>query len=151
MLQCLPDYAEYYIGYRQLKSDFSKGFISRTSLFVVFVVAVVLTLAVLLLPRGFSDDLTRIGQGMAVVVLTHDKNSVRSMELMDLLNKVRPDYVGIDFLAIDIDTPAGGTFIRQQGVGGVSLVMFDQSGTRLAVLDRKIGEMDLRTALDTVR
>lgn len=105
----------------------------------------------MLLPKGFSDNLSKIGQGLPAVVLTHDKNSVGSMEVMVLLNKVRADYAGkVDFLAVDIDTREGQAFSRQQGVGGVMLVLFDPDGARRSVLNGGIGEKDLRSEIDNI-
>jgi len=47
-----------------------------------------------MLPKGFKDDLTLIGQGAVSVVLTHDKNLLDSVQTMELLNEVRSDYEG---------------------------------------------------------
>lgn len=105
--------------------------------------------AVLLLPKGFSDDLSKIGQGLPVVVLMHDKNSVKSLALMELLNKIRSDYAGkIDFLAVDIDSQEGQVFSRRQAVGGITLLLFDAHGIRRAVLDQSADENSLRSVLD---
>lgn len=127
------------------------GAATRTSVIVVLVVCALLAVAVMLLPRGFSDDLSKIGQGSVVVVLTHDKSTVGSMQLMGLLNKVRADYTGqVDFLAVDVATREGQDFIRQQAVYNVVLVLFGQDGTRLGVLDGNIGEQHLRSKLDGI-
>jgi len=105
--------------------------------------------AVLLLPKGFSDDLSKIGQGLPVVVLMHDKNSVKSLALMELLNKIRSDYAGkIEFLAVDIDSQEGQVFSRRQAVGAITLLLFDAHGVRRAVLDQSADENLLRSVLD---
>ena len=127
------------------------GSATRTSLIVVFVVCAFLAVAVMLLPKGFSDDLSKIGQGSVVVVLTHDKNTVGSMQVMELLNKVRSDYAGkVDFLVVDIATREGQDFIREQGVFDVVLVLFGEDGARRGVLGGGIGEKNLRSALDGI-
>ncbi|MFW2372750.1 MAG: hypothetical protein ACN4GM_06470 [Gammaproteobacteria bacterium] len=127
------------------------GSAARTSLIVVLVICGLLAVAVMLLPKGFSDDLSKIGQGMAVVVLTHDKNSVGSMQFMELLNKVRADYAGmVEFLAVDINTREGQAFSRRQGVGAVVLVLFGPDGTRQGVLYSGIGEKALRSEIDNI-
>lgn len=131
--------------------DKQAGTVSRSGLIVVVIVCFVLGLAAMLLPKGFSDDLSKIGQGMAVIVLTHDKNSVRSMELMSLLNKIRADYKGtIEFMAVDIDSREGQIFSQRQGVDGIMLILFDATGGRQLVFDRSVSEMDLRFALDAL-
>jgi len=115
----------------------------------ILVVCLVLVFAVLLLPKGFSDDLSKIGQGLPVVVLMHDKNSVKSLALMELLNKIRSDYAGkIEFLAVDIDSQEGQVFSRRQAVGAITLLLFDAHGVRRAVLDQSADENLLRSVLD---
>ena len=127
------------------------GSATRTSLIVVLVVSAFLAAAVMLLPKGFSDNLSKIGQGSAVVVLTHDKNSVRSMDFMALLNKVRSDYAGkVEFLAVDVNTSEGLAFAQQQDVGSVVLVLFGPDGTRRSVLAGGVDEKELRSALDGI-
>lgn len=127
------------------------GSATRTSLIVVLLVGAFLAAAVMLLPRGFSDNLSKIGQGSVAVVLTHDKNAVQSMEVMTLLNIVRADYAGkVDFLAVDVNTREGQAFTRQQGVGAVVLVLFGPDGAKRGVLSGGIGEKDLRSALDGI-
>ena len=122
-----------------------------TNLVIILVMCVILVFAALLLPKGFSDDLSIIGQGSVVVVLTHDKNTMGGVVTMDLLNKVRSDYEGkVDFLAVDVNTPEGQAFTRQQGVGTMVLVLFDADGSRREVIDGDIGEQELRSALDGI-
>lgn len=116
---------------------------------VVLAVCGILAFAVSLLPKGFKDDLSLIGQDSVSVVLVHDKNLVASTKMMELLNKVRSEYEGkVLFLAVDIDTPTGNRFSREQRVGVVDLVIFDGNGERLDVLDGNTSEQALRLALD---
>ncbi len=122
-----------------------------TNLAIILVMCVILAAAAMLLPKGFSDDLSIIGKGSVVVVLTHDKNSVNGMEMMDLLNKVRSDYKGkVDFLAVDVNTPKGQTFIQQQSVRAIVLVLFGRDGSKRDVIGGEIGEQELRSALDGI-
>ena len=105
----------------------------------------------MLLPKGFSDDLSKIGQGSVVLVLTHDKNTVGGMVAMELLNAVRSDYEGkVDFLAVDVNTLQGQDFTRQQGVGAVVLVLFGPDGSRRDVLGADISEKELRSVLNAI-
>ena len=116
---------------------------------IILLVCLVAVFAVLLLPKGFSDDLSRIGQGLPAVVLMHDRNSVKSQALMELLNSIRSDYAGrIEFLAIDIDSREGRVFSRRQAVGGAMLLCFDARGTRRALLDQTVDMKSLRSVLD---
>ena len=104
------------------------GSARHTNLVIILVICVILFAAVMLLPKGFSDNLSKIGQGTVVVVLTHDKNTVGGMLAMELLNKIRSDYDGrVDFLAVDVNDQQGQAFTRQQGVGAVVLVLLAQT------------------------
>jgi len=125
------------------------GFARLTNLVILLTVCVILVAAIMLLPKGFSDDLSKIGQGSVVLVLTHDKDTVGGMLAMELLNTVRSDYEGlVDFLAVDVNTSQGHAFTRQQGVGSVVLVLFGPDGSRLDVLSAGISEKELRSVLN---
>ena len=127
------------------------GSAKQTNLFIILFICVILVAAAMLLPKGFSDNLSIIGQGSVVVVLTHDKNAVDGILTMDLLNKIRSDYYGkVDFLAVDVNTLEGQAFTRQQGVGAIVLVLFGPDGSRRDVLGAGIGEQELRSALDDI-
>ena len=127
------------------------GFARYTNLIIILAVCLILAAAVMLLPKGFSDDVSKIGQGSVVLVLTHDKNTVGGMLAMDMLNKVRSDYENrVEFLAVDVNTVLGRAFIRQQGVDSIVLVLFGRDGSKQSVLNAGIGEKELRVALDDV-
>lgn len=87
------------------------------------------------LPRGYSDDLSRIGKGKVAVVLVRDKNAVQSFDLMEAMNAVRDKYAGqVEFLLTDSDTPEGRAFIADKGAARVTLVVLDANGKMLNVL-----------------
>jgi len=127
------------------------GFSRYTNLAIILIVCIILVAAIMLLPKGFSDDLSKIGQGSVVLVLTHDKNTVGGMVAMELLNTVRSDYKGkVDFLAVDVNTLQGQNFTRQQGVGAVVLVLFGPDGSRRDVLGADTSEKELRSVLNAI-
>ena len=127
------------------------GSIRHTNLVIILFICVILVAVAMLLPKSFSDNLSIIGQGSVVVVLTHDKNSMSGAMTMDLLNKVRSDYEGkVDFLVVDVNTPKGQAFTRQQGVGAIVLVFFAPDGSRRGKLGGGIGEQALHSALDDI-
>ena len=127
------------------------GSAKYTNFAIILAICVILFVAAMLLPKGFSDDLTIIGKGLVAVVLTHDKNSMNGIEMMDLLNKVRSDYKGeIEFLVVDVNTVKGQTFMQQQRVGAIVLVLFDPDGTRGDMIGGDIGEQELRSAFDSI-
>jgi hypothetical protein len=101
-----------------------------TVLLLAIIVAVVMSL-----PRGFSDDLSRIGKGKVAVVLVRDKNAVQSFDLMNLLNNVRDQYAGkVEFLLTDFDTAQGQAFMRTNKAARATLVLFDANGNPVKVL-----------------
>ncbi|MGD8568647.1 MAG: hypothetical protein PVJ39_11200 [Gammaproteobacteria bacterium] len=126
-----------------------RGSAARNTLIALAAIAVFVVGAVMLLPKGFSADLSVIGQGTPVVVLAHNKDSVLSLNLMDMLNKVRGDYDGrLLFRVVDNNTPQGRAFIDQQQVNLGTLLLFAPDGTRQRVESGIRDEATLRTALD---
>ncbi len=128
-----------------------KGSAKLVKLGVMLAICSILVIAVMLLPKGFKDDLSLVGQGTVSVVLTHDKNLVGGTTMMALLNDIRPDYQGrVQFLAVDVVTPVGQAFLQEQRVGLINLVIFGPDGTRDRVLSGNTTEQQLRAVLDEV-
>ena len=120
----------------------------RTTLITIAATIAVLAFLITRLPQGFSDDLSKIGRGSNIAVLVHNKSTVRSQNLMSLLNQVRPDYAGkVEWLVADIDTESGKAFVREQQVKDSILVFFGPDGTRRGVLEGAVDENGLRVAL----
>lgn len=91
--------------------------------------------AVMNLPRGYSDDLSRIGKGQAAIVLVRDKNAVPSFDLQHVMDGLRDRYAGrVEFLLTDFDTPEGRAFMTAHNAARVTLVLFDASGKLVNVL-----------------
>jgi len=91
--------------------------------------------AVMNLPRGYSDDLSRIGKGKAAVVLVRDKNAVQTFDLMEVMNGIRDQYAGqVEFLLTDFDTTQGRAFIAANGAARATLVLLDVNGKLVKVL-----------------
>ena len=90
-----------------------------------------LWLVVANLPRGYSRDLSQIGKGKNVVVQVHDHNLVGSIDLMESLNTLRPEYAGsVEFVVADLLTPEGRAFAATHNVSAVTLVFFAPDGTQ---------------------
>ena len=127
------------------------GSAARTTLITLVAIAAFLVVAITLLPKGFSSDTSVIGQGSHVVVLAHNKDSVQSLNLMDLLNKVRSEYSSrIEFRVIDMNTPQGQAFLQQQQVQLGSLLFFAPDGTRQRVVSNIDEETELRASLNSI-
>jgi hypothetical protein len=120
-------------------------------LVVILIVFSVVVVGVMLLPKGFKDDLSVIGQGAVSVVLVHDKNLVGSGKIMELMNKVRPDFEGkVNFLAVDVNTPIGQNFMREYEVGSIAVVFFARDGSRSVDFKRGLSESEMRLALNNL-
>jgi len=102
---------------------------------VVGLLLLLVATVVMNLPRGFSDDLARIGKGKAAVVLVRDKNAVQSFDLIQVMNGIRDQYAGqVEFLLTDFDTPEGRAFITANDAARVTVVVFDANGNKVNIL-----------------
>ncbi len=110
---------------------------------------VVIVFAVSLLPRGFSQDLSLVGQGANVVILVHDNNVIQSADTMVAMNEVRDEYDGrVEFVVADIMTPDGKAFADRHNLQPTALVFFAGNGDRLnTIYTEQVGE-SLRNTLN---
>lgn len=117
---------------------------------VPLAIVVLLALAVLMLPRGYNTDLSKIGNGKYAVVQTFDKNTVQSEELMDTVNTVRKEFEprGVEFLVADMGTERGRRFTQSHGVSSATLLIFAPDGRLLRTLTEKQDSASLRRAID---
>jgi hypothetical protein len=103
------------------------------------------------LPRGFSDDLSRIGKGKPTVVFVRDKNAVESMGLINLLGDIRSQYAGrVEFLLTDYDTPEGRAFIATSHAAPITLVLFDAGGKQVKILTAPQTAASLEQAITSI-
>lgn len=118
----------------------------------LLLVVAALAFVVVKLPRGFSEDLSVIGQGKNVAVMVHDKEGVQSMNLMSMINKVRGEYADrIEFRVADANTKEGLAFSEKHQAPSASLILFARDGRRLGIVDGERGAQDpdaLRKTLD---
>jgi hypothetical protein len=120
---------------------------------IKLVVAILLVLLaatlVMNLPRGYSDDLTRIGKGKAAVVLVRDKSAVQSFDLMEVMNGIRDRYSDTaEFLLTDFNTPEGRSFMTTNGAAKVTVVVFDANGNKVNVLYPPQNAESMQQAID---
>ncbi len=86
------------------------------------------------LPRGFTQDTSKIGSGINTVVLLHDPHYVQSTETMRAMNEVRDEFKGrVEFIVSNINTPAGKAFISTYREKAPALVFFSGEGENLQV------------------
>ncbi|SNX61334.1 hypothetical protein SAMN06296273_2787 [Nitrosomonas ureae] len=114
-------------------------------------ILLVIVIAVSLLPRGFSQDLSVIGQGTNAVVLVHDGNILQSTDTMIAMNAVRDDFEEhVAFIVADINTPEGKRFADSRGLGAAALAFFTANGDQLQVLYSEQTSESLRRHLNTI-
>jgi hypothetical protein len=108
---------------------------SKIKWIVVGLLLLLVAVVIMNLPRGYSDDLSRIGKGHAAVVLVRDKSAVQSFDLINVLDAIRDKYSGqVEFLLTDFDTPEGRAFITANNAARVTLVLFDANGKPVKIL-----------------
>ena len=94
---------------------------------------------VTLLPKGYSEDLSVIGSGTNVAVLVHNKEGVRSMNLMNQIDVIRDNYQGrIEFRIAESGSQQGAEFAQRNMAGDATLVLFKGDGTTAG----KVGNFD---------
>ncbi len=119
-----------------------------TKLITISFVLGLVALSVWMLPRGFSNDLTQIGNGKNIVVHVHDHDLVNSAELMDNLNNIRNEYKGfVEFVVADLKIAEGQAFAAAHNVEAVTLVFFAPDGKQLGIVQ---GVPDLNTLRRTL-
>jgi hypothetical protein len=125
------------------------GRVIKWAVFAVLVLAVVIV--AMNLPRGFSDDLTRIGKGKPAVVFVRDKDAVESMGMINLLGDVRGQYAGrVEFLLTDYDTPEGRAFIATSHAAPITVVLFDAGGKQLKILAAPLTAASLEKEINSI-
>ncbi len=101
------------------------------------------------LPKGsYPTDLSRIGQGQAVLVLAMDSNYLAGASVMNLLNDLRPSYAdSVHFVVASLALPDGQAFANQHQASDGTVVLFDAKGQRVALLHAPQTQGELRRAL----
>lgn len=117
----------------------------------VAVTVALIGVAVMLLPRGFDTDLSRIGAGVPVVVLVHDNGSSASLALMEMLEQLRDEYSHAHYVIADVNTPEGQGFARAHGYVPATLLVYDSRGKLVSNQHAPAETSAVRTAIELVR
>jgi hypothetical protein len=102
------------------------------------------------LPRGpYSTDLTRIGQGRPAVVLAYDIQTMGGMEVMAMLDTLRPTYRDrVQFLVAPLGAPNGHAFgERHRAISG-TVVLFTETGIPVRTIHGPASAAELQQALE---
>jgi len=114
-----------------VKSNRAKKFKWLAVVFFVVLAAV----AVMNLPRGFSDDLSLVGKGKPSIVFIRDKNAVQTFGILEAMNGIRDQYAGkVEFLLTDSNTRPGQAFMAANEAPNVTLVLLDATGKKVKVI-----------------
>lgn len=114
-------------------------------------IALTAVVAVSLLPRGFSNDTSQIGQGTNVLLLVHDSDILQSVETMAVMNEIRDEYAErLAFIVADIKTPEGNAFAGRHSLQPPALVFFSSNGEKLQTLYSSQTNESLRQKLNTI-
>ncbi len=118
-------------------------------LIVTAAIAATLGLVWSQLPRGsYPTDLSRIGQGQAVLALVMDGNYQAGASVMHLLHGLRREFADtVHFMAVPLARPEGRAFAQQHQAGDGTVLLFDAGGQRVGVLHAPQTEDELRVAL----
>ncbi len=120
------------------------------TLMTLTTVGLVLWFAWSMLPKGYNEDLSRIGKGRPVVVLLHNKDDVGSITMLGLLDTLRDKYSDhYDFLLADVNTPAGASFTRQYNTRSAQVLIFSAQGQKLDLISDSRDSKALRHALES--
>lgn len=99
--------------------------------------------------RPISADLSLVGQGQPALVMAFENYSPASMDAMDQLNRVRPDYEArVHFLVADLGTPHGSDFAARFELVNGTAVLLDGTGEPVRVYPLREGADELRRALE---
>lgn len=105
----------------------------------ILLIIIGVAFGVTLLPKGYSEDLSVIGSGTNVAVLIHNKEGVRSMNLMNQIDVIRDNYQGrIEFRIAERGSQQGAEFAQRNMAGDATLVLFKGDGTTAG----KVGNFD---------
>ncbi len=97
---------------------------------------------------GYSTDLTRVGAGQPTLVLAQHGHYVGGAEVMELMNDIRADYAGrVEFLVAHLAMPDGQAFAERQAAHDGTVLLFDASGRRVALLHQPKSREELQSAL----
>lgn len=99
--------------------------------------------------RPVSADLSLVGQGQPALVMAFENYSPASMDAMDQINRVRPNYEArVHFLVADLGTPHGSEFAARFELVNGTAVLLDGAGESVRMYPLMEGADGLRRALD---
>jgi hypothetical protein len=107
-----------------------------TPIMLTFVITLILAMVAIAwtqLPRaGISTDLTVIGQGQPVLVLTRDVNYLGGAQVLEMLKPIQGDYAErASFRIAHLGQPDGRSFADRHGTSDGDITLLDAKGNLL--------------------
>jgi hypothetical protein len=104
------------------------------------------------LPRSpYSTDMTRIGQGRPAIVLAYDIKSMGGMEVMAMMDALRPAFEDrIHFLVAPLGAPHGRAFGERHDAVNGTVVLFSEDGVARQAIHLPASTVELERALDAL-
>lgn len=104
------------------------------------------------LPRApYSTDLSRIGQGRPALVLAYDIKSMGGMEVMAMMDSLRPAYEDrVHFLVAPLGAPHGFAFGERHDAVNGTVVLFTAAGVAFRSVHQPADTAALQHELDSV-
>lgn len=106
--------------------------------FMLLLIAGMVAIAWTQLPRvGVATDLSVVGQGEPVLVLTRDVNYLGGAEVLELLKPIQSQYAGqVHFRIAHLGQPDGRAFADRHSTQDGDLTLLDESGQRIGALEQ---------------
>lgn len=104
-------------------------------LITVTIIALILAVAVLSLPRSFPTDISIIGKGKNSLALIYDLNLLQSSETAAAMNAIRDEFdEQLEFVVVKIGTPSGKILSERYSAEPPALIFFAANGEVLRIL-----------------
>lgn len=105
---------------------------TRVTCLLLIIVGVLLAGAVMwqLLPKSsFSNDLTRVGQGVPALVMLREVHVMGGELVMQQMLQIHPEFENaVQFLVVHTGHPDGVAFASEHNISDGALVLFDAQG-----------------------
>ena len=121
----------------------------KKTLFIIGFFIVGTAIFISIMPKGFKDDLSLVGQGKNIAVLGYSDEIVQSVQMMAVVTKIRDTYKGrLEFLVADVTSTQGVQFQKNYGIDNTTIIFFAPDGRQLTTVSWPQTAETLRQAID---
>ena len=112
-----------------------KNPVIKKLLIILFTLIVILAFSWVMLPQGYSTDITKIGKGKPAVIIIYDANNAGSDHLIESFTQVRGEFESqVEFIIVDVNAPGGQDFANTNAVPAPSALFLSREGMRVTVV-----------------